>query len=234
MRRITVALAVLSAASACGPRVKPLPPLASHPATLPPPAGDPKGPHEAAIAALATPFVDAELLRGVVIGLVDHDRVEIYGYGSGPGGVPPDGGTLFELGSVTKVYTALLLCDAVQRRDLQLDAPLSDLLPAGVAVPTKDGNVITLHELAQRASGLPGLPPAASRGSSDPYADYSEDKLLADLPATQLATAPGTRIDARYSASARSATRSGAGSAAATRSHWPSTCSARSTSSRPT
>nr|HEX4318060.1 serine hydrolase domain-containing protein [Kofleriaceae bacterium] len=197
MRRITLAMTLLAAAvaaAACGPRVKPPPPLPSHPATLPPPATDPSGPHEAAITALVTPFLDAELLRGVVIGVVDHDATEIYGFGSGPNHQPPTGATLFELGTASKIYTSLLLCEAVQRREVTLDTPLADLMPAGVSVPTKDGKVITLLELANEASGLPAVPASAKPDQPDPYADYAEDKLLSDLATARLDSAPGTQL----------------------------------------
>src|SRR5262252_6187774 len=77
---------------------------------------DPDGPHRAAVAALIQPLVDHEVVSGIVVGLYDAGKLEIYGFGKGPGGKPPTGTTLFEIGSITKVYTSLLLADAVQRR----------------------------------------------------------------------------------------------------------------------
>src|SRR5688572_11880639 len=71
--------------------------------------GDPKGTHEAAVKGQVQPLVDGELLSGVVVGLYDAGKTEIYGFGKGPGGNAPNGRTLFEIGSVTKVFTALLL-----------------------------------------------------------------------------------------------------------------------------
>src|SRR5690349_25083261 len=81
-------------------------------------------------------------------------------FGKGPGGKPPTGSTLFEIGSITKVYTSLLLADAVQRHEVSLDTPVAELLPPGVTVPTKDKHVITLRNLALHNSGLPRLPPS--------------------------------------------------------------------------
>jgi D-alanyl-D-alanine-carboxypeptidase/D-alanyl-D-alanine-endopeptidase len=184
----------LIASAACGPKVVEIPPPAPPKVDTPPPTPEADGPHRDAITALVQPFLDAELLKAAVVGVYDQGTVEIYGFGVGPDGKPPDGGTLFELGGVTKLYTSLLLCDAVQREEVKLDDAVAGLLPAGVAVPTKNGQAITLRELANEASGLPQLPPSLARDAADPYADYTEDRLLADLPHIRLDAAPGTRI----------------------------------------
>jgi CubicO group peptidase (beta-lactamase class C family) len=161
-----------------------------------PPEGDPHGTHQAAVAALVQPLIDAEITSSLVVGLYDAGTLEIYGFGAGPGGAPPTGKTLYDIGSVTKVYTSLLLADAVQRKEVELDTPVADLLPPGVTVPTRDKQVITLRHLALHSSGLPRLPPAveARVALPDPYAGYGEDQLYADLVRTQLASTPGTRI----------------------------------------
>jgi D-alanyl-D-alanine-carboxypeptidase/D-alanyl-D-alanine-endopeptidase len=159
-------------------------------------AADPDGPHRAAVAALIQPLVDHEVVSGIVVGLYDAGKLEIYGFGKGPGGKPPTGTTLFEIGSITKVYTSLLLADAVQRREVTLDTEVSELLPPGVTMPTRDKAQITLRHLAVHASGLPRLPPSlvAHASAPDPYAHYGEDALYADLLRTQLEHAPGSEI----------------------------------------
>jgi serine-type D-Ala-D-Ala carboxypeptidase/endopeptidase len=158
--------------------------------------GDPKGSHEAAVAALVQPLLDAEIAASLVVGLYDAGKLEIYGFGAGPGGKAPTGRTLYDIGSVTKVYTSLLLADAVQRREVELETPVADLLPPGVTVPTRDKQVITLRHLALHSSGLPRLPPAveANVASPDPYGGYGENQLYADLVRTQLVSTPGTQI----------------------------------------
>ncbi len=156
----------------------------------------PGGPHQAAVAAQVKPFIDGEIASGVVIGLYDAGHTEVYGFGTGPGGKPPGAETLFEIGSVTKVYTSLLLADAIQRRELSIDSPVSELLPPGVTVPTRDKQVITLRHLVLHSSGLPRQPPAvaAHPEAQDPYAGYGEDALYADLVHTDLETTPGTKV----------------------------------------
>ena len=165
--------------------------------TTPPPVTTAEaGRHHEQVEAQVKPFLDAELVSGLVVALYDAGRIEVHGFGSGPNHAPPDGTTLFEIGPVTKVYTALLLADAVQRRELEIDTPVAELLPPGVTVPIRDKVVITLKHLALHSSGLPPLPPsfAARAGAANPYATYTEDALYNDLIRSELQTTPGTQI----------------------------------------
>lgn len=164
------------------------------PVSRPKPASDVDGPHKAAVAAQVKPYLDGEILAGVVVGIYDAGKIEIYGFGQGPGGQPPNGDTLFELGSVTKVYTGLLLADAVQRKEVELDTPVAELMPPGVTVPTRDKTLITLRHLVLHSSGLPRLPPSIQVTAPDPYGKYSEDMLFRDLIGTELESTPGTQV----------------------------------------
>src|SRR3954471_3137618 len=106
---------------------------------------------------------------------------------------PVSGDSLFQIGSVTKLFTALALADAVARGDLTLDTPLAALLPE---TPTsRTGVPITLDHLATHTSGLPRLPPGllrrALRSRADPYRDVTTDFLLGALAATRLRSEPG-------------------------------------------
>src|SRR5690606_11721200 len=77
--------------------------------------------------------VDGEWVAGLVIGLVKNGAVETYGFGRVADDTSrvPDGDTAFEIASVTKVFTAALLADAVSRREVRLDQPVNELLPGG-------------------------------------------------------------------------------------------------------
>lgn len=190
MARRHLSLAISLLVAACGgsrARVTPPPP--------PPPDADPEGPHREAVAAAVQPYLDAELVGGVAIGLIDAGRREIYGFGKGLGGAPPNGASLFEIGSITKVYTGLLLADAIQRREIDLEAPVADYLPPGVSLPTRDKIAITIRHLALHTAGLPPLPPSSdSLPPGNPFGGYDEEALYRDLGRTQLAFPPGTRI----------------------------------------
>ncbi|MBJ7358906.1 serine hydrolase domain-containing protein, partial [Nocardioides sp.] len=100
------------------------------------------------------------------------------------GRTPPAATTLFQIGSVTKVFTALVLARHVVRGDVTLDQPVAELLPDDWRWP--EGRPITLGELATHSSGLPRIPPGMwgkvlSR-DPDPYADIGADDLAAALP----------------------------------------------------
>ncbi|WP_159081417.1 serine hydrolase domain-containing protein [Nocardioides sediminis] len=132
----------------------------------------------------------------LVVGVRRPDGAFVHGRSrEGPA---PDGRTLFEIGSVTKTFTSLLLADGVVRGDWTLDDPVRDLLPAGTVVPARDGVEITLEHLATHASGLPGSPVPLVRGSvemlrgRDPYAGLTPDGLLTALAQARLRRTPGT------------------------------------------
>lgn len=163
---------------------------------------DPTGPHAAAVAAQVQPYLDGEIVTGVVVGLVDGPKTEIYGFGVRTPDKPdrPDGRTIFEIGSLTQVFTSLLLADAVARGEVAYDTQLSQLMPLGVTVPTERDQKITLEMLATHRSGLPSMPRslALRQFDPDPYSGYTADRLYEDLVTTRLDAVPGSIV--RYSA----------------------------------
>ncbi len=90
----------------------------------------------------------------------------------------PDRNTLFEIGSVSKTFTALLLADMVERGEVSLDDPVQKYLPADVPTTSRDGKQITLVQLATHTSGLPRMPSNFTPTDlANPYADYDEQNL---------------------------------------------------------
>jgi CubicO group peptidase (beta-lactamase class C family) len=121
---------------------------------------------------------------GIVVGVIDPQGRRIVSYGALAKGDPrPLGGdTIFEIGSMSKVFTSLLLADMVERGEVSLDDPVAKYLPAGVTVPRRGDRQITLVDLATHTSGLPRLPTNMSpKNLANPYADYSVDQLYAFL-----------------------------------------------------
>lgn len=132
---------------------------------------------------------------GIVVGIVDEHGSRIISYGKLDNGTDQEvnGDTVFEIGSVTKTFTALLLQDAVQRGEMRLDDPVGKYLPASVKLPTHNGKKITLRQLATHSSGLPGIPDNLDPTRADnPYADYTVKKLYAFLSGYKLTSNPGT------------------------------------------
>jgi CubicO group peptidase (beta-lactamase class C family) len=113
---------------------------------------------------------------------------------------PPAASTIFEIGSVTKVFTATLLAAMVEDGLLRLGDPVQEYLPAGVKLPER-GRPITLGDLATHTGGLPRLPHGflvhSVRQRRNPYAWFTVDDLYAGLPSMRLRHAPGGRP--RYS-----------------------------------
>ena len=97
---------------------------------------------------------------GIVVGTIGPDGRNVVSYGALEKGDPRvlNGDTIFEIGSVTKVFTALLLSYIVRRGQVALTDPVSKYLPAGVRMPRRNGKQITLQDLATHTSGLPRLP----------------------------------------------------------------------------
>ena len=125
---------------------------------------------------------------GIVVGVLEPGGRRVLSYGHPAKGDPRrvDGDTVFEIGSITKVFTALLLSDAVERGEVSLSDPVSRYLPASVKVPQR-GRAITLGDLASHVSGLPRLPTnMASTNPRNPYADYTVDQLYAFLSGYEL------------------------------------------------
>jgi D-alanyl-D-alanine-carboxypeptidase/D-alanyl-D-alanine-endopeptidase len=107
-----------------------------------------------------------------------------------------DGATLFEIASLTKVFTALLLADMAQQGRVQPQSAVSTCLPAGVKVPEHDGKQITFVDLATHSSGLP-LRPAnlASQTAPNKYAGYTVQQLYQGLAVFQLTRDPGSAFE---------------------------------------
>src|SRR5687767_1623658 len=117
---------------------------------------------------------------GIVLGVMDADgSSRILSYGdAGPAAAPLGPNTIFEIGSVTKVFTATVLASMAARNEVALDAPVSRLLPRDVALPDRDGVAITLANLAEQNSGLPGQPANfAPKDLANPFSDYTLNDL---------------------------------------------------------
>ncbi len=129
---------------------------------------------------------------GITVGVVQHGQRRILTYGTG------ESGSVFEIGSITKTFTGLILAQMTEQGLVRLDTPVRELLPPGIVVhpgavsetvvstalpPGNVGNPtplreITLLDLSDQHSGLPRIPdnfhPADPK---NPYADYNAQRL---------------------------------------------------------
>jgi D-alanyl-D-alanine-carboxypeptidase/D-alanyl-D-alanine-endopeptidase len=156
----------------------------------------------ATLAQNARPSTAAQLGKRLKSGGVGLLAVEVEGkdvfvtpQGERSGGSPLPGDALFEIGSVTKTFTALLLAEAVVEKRLQLDGAVEEAL-GGIKLRDAAGDPIRWVDLATQRSGLPRLPPnLAPAKPEDPYADYDEAKLRAFLSAFKPTVVRNTRYE---------------------------------------
>lgn len=112
---------------------------------------------------------------GVSIGVYTHGVRRVFSFGR----AKPD--SIFEIGSITRPFTGLLLAQMAAQQKVRLDEPVRELLPAG-ALAKPQGAEISLVALASQQSGLPSMPDNISVANMDqPYADYHLADLLAYL-----------------------------------------------------
>jgi len=125
----------------------------------------------------------------VIAGVIDRDGRHVYMAGTPLPGAPAlNERTEFEIGSISKTFTATLLAQMAGAGEVKLSDPVAAYLP-GVHVPTFNGKAITLETLADQHSGLPAWPGSlAGANPADPFAgvtDADADALLAKYSLTR-------------------------------------------------
>ena len=160
---------------------------------------DPSGfPSDAEVLAIIKRRVDDKRSAGIVVGMLEPSgRTRILAYGdAGPGQPPLDGNSVFEIGSISKVFTSTVLAELVQEARVSLDDPVQKYLPSTVRIPTRNGKQITLGMLSVQNSGLPRMPTNfAPRDPTNPYADYSVAQMYEFLSGYELTRDPGESFE---------------------------------------
>jgi serine-type D-Ala-D-Ala carboxypeptidase/endopeptidase len=142
--------------------------------------------------------VQEKRAAGIVVGMLEpngHTRIVAFG-DPGPGKPPLDGNTVFEIGSISKVFTATVLAELVKEGRVSLDDPVQKYLPATVRVPARGGKQITLGNLSEQNSGLPRMPTNFHpKDPANPYADYSVQQMYEFISGYQLPRDPGALFE---------------------------------------
>ena len=147
-------------------------------------------PSDIAIEKLLTVRIDAERRSvGIVVGVVTPAgrRIVSYGQASLEDARALDGDTVFEIGSVTKVFTSVLLADMVRRGEVKLTDSVFSYLPPHTS-RARESRTITLADLATHTSGLPFWPsgiPATATGVQA-MGRYTDAQLLDYLSTFQV------------------------------------------------
>ena len=135
---------------------------------------------------------------GIVVGVVEPGGRRVVGHGqlATDNPVEVDGDTVFEIGSITKAFTAILLADMAGEGAVELETPVQRLLGPEVTAPTRNGAEITLLHLVTHSSGLPRLPSNMRPGNAaNPYADYTVAQLDEFLSSHELERDIGETVE---------------------------------------
>lgn len=112
---------------------------------------------------------------GVTIGVLRDGERRVFSFGA----ARPD--SLFEIGSITKTFTGLMLAQMIEQQQVTAEQPVRTLLPEN-AVLKPSGAEITLLDLVTHSSGLPRMPSNFEPANpTNPYLDYTAERLYTYL-----------------------------------------------------
>lgn len=152
---------------------------------------------QSSIDPIANVLVNGGWMTSLSIGVLHPNGIEYYNYGRLNKGTfeAPTKNSVYEIGSISKVFTALLLANASLEGDVPIDDPIQSWSPEGWSIPKKDGVAISAAHLSSHTSGLPRLPVNFAPGDlRNPYVDYTPELLKAGLAETSLDSVPGSDV----------------------------------------
>ncbi|MGI9565758.1 MAG: serine hydrolase domain-containing protein [Nitrosopumilus sp.] len=122
--------------------------------------------------------VDNGKHQSFFVGIINGDDIDYYHYGTiEKDGKEIDENTIFEIGSISKVFTTLILADMIEKNEISLDDPIDKFLPNTVKTPSKDGKKITLLDLARHTSGMPTFPDDFPIWDLNKHHEYDKEKM---------------------------------------------------------
>ncbi|HEY1871953.1 MAG TPA: serine hydrolase [Chitinophagaceae bacterium] len=144
------------------------------------------------------PYMSLEATVGLSVGILKNGKTFFYNYGETARGNKqlPDQHTLFEIGSLSKTFTTILLADAVNDGKAKLDDPINRYLPDSIPLLQYEETPITILTLANHSSGLPRMPSNfRSKDPSDPFADYGNNDLFSFYHNFKPLSRPGDKYE---------------------------------------
>jgi CubicO group peptidase (beta-lactamase class C family) len=150
---------------------------------------------------LARPLLEDAVAVGFVVGVVRDNHTQVIAYGETRKGskTPPSADTVYEIGSVSKAFTGVLLADMVQRKLVGLEDPVQNYVPDSIRVPVAENEPATLLHLATHVSGLPRMPGNFKPADpGNPYADYTAEMMFKFLGDHTLRRRPGKHEYSNY------------------------------------
>lgn len=142
--------------------------------------------------------VDFQETPGVVVGIFENGKITYYAYGVAnlETGAPVTPQTVFEIGSITKTFTAEMAALLSLQGKLNFSDKAQTYLPETMVLPEKNGKAITIEHLAIAHSGLPRMPMNFSpEDPANPYLDYRVNDLTGFINHVELGREPGSQYE---------------------------------------
>ncbi len=154
--------------------------------------------YEKKIDQLVAPYLKHNKVNAISVGLISNGEIwkKHFGRLDGPGSDPPDDRTLYEIGSISKVFTSLLLADAVVSGRVKLNDPISSIMKELSGKNRKSVGQITFLQLSHHTSGLPVMPANLKPADpTNPFAGYDRKMLTDYLLHLKLERKPGEQYE---------------------------------------
>lgn len=152
-------------------------------------------PSQRATAQVVGRLTDSGQIHGLVVGYVSSRGQVVYGFGhrgEDRRSKAPDGKTVFDIGSITKTFTGLLLAQSVMMGQVHVSDAIGPFLPPGLLPAKSPLARLTFLDLATHTAGLPAVPDnLPGHDPRNPMAGYSTERLLRYLATADLSSAPG-------------------------------------------
>ncbi len=142
--------------------------------------------------------VDGKYNTGIVVGIIDDQGTDFFCYGKAEIGRDEKvtKTSIFEIGSISKVFTAVLLSTMIKKGEVKIDDPIGKYLPESLKLPSGKNKDITLRHLVTHTSSLPRMPdnfnPSDPR---NPYLDYTVENMYEFLSGYTLKRAVGSQYE---------------------------------------
>lgn len=153
---------------------------------------------ELEVDSLARAYLSEPANASLSIGILRNGQTQFYHYGEirKGAGLLPSNNSIYEIGSITKTFTGILLAKAIEEQKVKADDDIRKYLPEACKNLAYKTTPVTLTQLANHTSGIPSLPKNFNKqkdfDGKDPYKNYTKQLLLEELSTLKLKVMPGT------------------------------------------
>ncbi|MER0440907.1 serine hydrolase [Emticicia sp. W12TSBA100-4] len=146
-----------------------------------------KTPLDLRVDSLVRPYIQMQHTAGICVAFIKDGKTTTYSYGEikkDDKQLPNADKTFFEIGSISKTFTGILLADEVVKGKMSLDDPINKYLPDSIRKMEFKDVPITLKTLSNHSSGFPRLPMNLYKKGDDannPYQNYDAGRMFSYL-----------------------------------------------------